>query len=35
MARFKEDLGQALINRAIDRIHDRRGFPGKPAKDSS
>jgi plasmid stability protein len=35
MARFKEDLGQDLTNRAIDRIHERRGFPGKPAKDDS
>jgi hypothetical protein len=32
MARFKEDLGQELTNRAIDRIHEHRGVPGKPAK---
>jgi plasmid stability protein len=35
MARFKEDLGQELTNRAIDRIHEHRGVPGKAAKDSS
>ena len=35
MARFKEDLGQELTNRAIDRIHEHRGVPGKPAKDGS
>src|SRR6266576_88294 len=35
MARFKEDLGQELTNRAIDRIHEHRGVPGKPAKEGS
>ena len=35
MARFKEDLGQELTNRAIDRIHEHRGVPGKPAKGGS
>jgi plasmid stability protein len=35
VARFKEDLGQELTNRAIDRIHERRGVPAKPAKDGS
>lgn len=35
MARFKEDLGQELTNRAIDRIHEHRGDLGKPTKDGS
>jgi hypothetical protein len=35
MARLKEDLGQELTNRAIDRIHEHRGVPGMPAKGGS
>jgi hypothetical protein len=35
IARFKEDLGQELTDRAIDRINEHRGFSSKPAKDCS
>jgi hypothetical protein len=35
MARFKEDLGQELASRAIDRTHEHRGTQGKPTKHGS
>jgi hypothetical protein len=34
MARFKEDLGQELADRATDRIRKRQGARGKPTKNS-
>jgi hypothetical protein len=35
IARFKEDLGQELASRAIDRIHEHRGAQGKRTKHGS
>jgi hypothetical protein len=35
MARLKEDLGQELASRAIDRIHEHRGAQGKRTKCGS
>jgi hypothetical protein len=35
MARFKEDLGQELASRAVDRTHEHRGAHGKPTKHGS
>jgi hypothetical protein len=35
MARFKEDLGQELASRAIDRTREHRGAHGKPSKHGS
>jgi hypothetical protein len=35
IARFKEDLGQELADRAIDRIHEHGGAGRKPTKSAS